>query len=70
MWALGLIPLWGVVSRYSKNILIDGLLYDILMFLTYSISLCIFTKSWEKFTLINYIGLVGIIGGFICLKIK
>lgn len=34
-----MLPLWPLVSRYSKNLLFDACMYDVLQFLTYTVFL-------------------------------
>lgn len=38
VWAIGIIPMWAIVSRYSRNLSADGLLYDFAITLIYRIS--------------------------------
>ena len=70
MWGIGIIPLWAFVSRVSKNLLFDGILFDFLMFMTYTIALGIISKEFIKFHWYNWVGFVSIICGFVLLKLK
>jgi len=48
MWFLyafgGLIQMWPFVAINSKNLLIDGLLYDLLMVTSYIVTICVLEK--------------------------
>ena len=39
MIIVGMCPLWAIASRISKNLIFDGMLYDIVMFATYVITM-------------------------------
>ena len=43
LWVMlaGWVPLWALVSRYSKNLLFDGALYDCLMLLSYLVAVTV-----------------------------
>ena len=60
--------LWPIIARYSKNIVFDGLLYDLIIYFTFYGTL-LFMGAAAKFTTYQWAGtfLVGI--GFILLKI-
>ena len=60
-------PLWLIISRYSKNLLFDGMLYDNILFLSY-IATMIFLGQANNFSTTQYIGLVLMIIGSICIK--
>jgi len=75
MWYVSLvviqmIPFWTVVARFSKNITIDSMLYDVLIFLTSLLSIGIFSGQLVQFGILQYIGLIMVILGFVCLQIK
>lgn len=65
---VGLCPLWAFVSKYSKNLVFDGFLYDIVLSLSFYMAiLCL--GAGKGFTFINYVGVSMIMLGFIFLKI-
>jgi hypothetical protein len=70
VWGIGLLitPLWATISRVSKNLMFDGMLFDVLLFITYSIIFMILEKHYLSFKIYNYIGFVFIIIGFILIK--
>ena len=67
--ALGAFPGWALVSRYSKHLLFDGLLYDAILISTYPIMMY-FMGEMKKFSTIGYVGLVFVIIGLIMMKIS
>jgi hypothetical protein len=70
-WIFGaIIPFWPIISRFSKNLMFDGMLYDMIIFTSYSLTFFFLEKHFEKFTAINYTGLMMVIFGMIFLKIK
>jgi len=62
-------PFWVIVSRVSKNILFDGMLYDNIMFLTY-ITTLIVLKSGDKFLPHHWIGLGLVVLGSVLMRIS
>ena len=61
--------LWPIVSKYSKNILFDGALYDVIFFVVYLAGMLYFGSA-QKISGIQYCGLFVVIVGFILMKIK
>jgi len=61
-------PMWIIVTRVSKNLLFDGMLYDNIMFLTYALTM-LYLGAAEKMTISQWIGLIFIIGGSIIIRI-
>lgn len=68
VFILGLCPLWAIVTRISKNLIFDGMLYDIVLTLTFTITL-IFLGGGKAFSNFNWMGLFLVILGFIFMKI-
>jgi len=62
----GALPIWAFVSRYSKHLLFDGLLYDSLMTASFAITTIFLTNA--KFSLINITGILLVISGLILIK--
>ena len=67
-YALNLLPIWVFVAKYSKNIIFDGLLYDVIMFVTFFGALT-FLGSADKFSLSQWIGLIFVVIGFLFMKL-
>ncbi len=66
-WAclISILPIFPIISKYSKNLLIDGLLYDVIIFFAYLITLLLL-GSGKNISLLQWIGfIITIIGCFI-----
>jgi len=61
----GIVPLWSIISRISKNFVSDGLLYDIILLISYNVTVILLTKGYLTYNFVNYVGLVLIIAGFV-----
>ena len=69
MWAVGAIPLWNWVSLRSKQLLVDGFMYDLVILLSYVCTL-IYLGEADKFASSQWVGLgLGIIG-IVLMKVK
>lgn len=69
VWVTGAcFPLWAWVSRYSKNLMFDGMVFDLLMFLSYAVTFMVLEKNYVKFGLTNYIGFVLVVAGMVMIK--
>ena len=72
-WLLGIylygcIPtVWIFVSKYSKNLIFDGLLYDVVTLVAFMIGFMILGQA-KGFIWINYVGIAFVITGFILIK--
>lgn len=67
LWISGMIPLWGWVSKYSKDLLFDGMIYDVILFLSYALTTIALGEGGD-FGLKQWIALIVITFGFILLK--
>jgi len=63
-----LCPLWMLVSRYSKDLMFDGLLYDIVILLSY-VAAMFYVGRMESFGPLNYFGIFLLVIGMILVKI-
>jgi hypothetical protein len=61
------IPIWPFISRYTNNLILDALLYDVILILSYSITML--TISNHSLSQYNYIGILFVVIGFILIKI-
>jgi hypothetical protein len=70
VWGVGFLlsPFWPIISRNSKNLLFDGLLYDTLLFLTYAITFMYVEQHHLNFKLTNYLGIVIVMVGLYLIK--
>lgn len=56
LWMVGAIPLWVFVSKFSKNMLFDAMLYDSLMVVSFALAVSYF--SGAHLSWINYVGII------------
>lgn len=69
MVAVCMLPPWVLISRYSKNLVLDAMIFDAILVIAYSFGLLHFTNSWSKFGLYNWLGFgMMILGVFIFKK--
>lgn len=64
------IPGWALVSKWSKRVSIDALLYDTLLFLACNLSILYFSGDAFRFSIFQKIGALLVITGFVMLQIK
>ena len=67
LWAWGMLPLWTVIAKYSKNIFYDALLYDGILLVSYTLAMLYFTQTELK--PINVFGLLLLFVAVILIKI-
>jgi len=65
---VGAFPLWSFVSRVSKNLLMDSLVYDSCMVLAY-VGTLIFIGEARAFNVIQWFGLICCILGLLFMKV-
>jgi hypothetical protein len=68
LWATGCIPLWAFVARYSKDVVRDGIYFDIAFTLVYTIAIMYFTKSYLRFGINQYWGLMLVLFGLMLFR--
>jgi len=61
-------PFWVIITRTSKNLLFDGILYDNIMFLTYTLTI-ICLGGADKFVTHQWFGLGLVVLGSILMRI-
>jgi hypothetical protein len=68
LWAVGCIPVWALVARYSKDVVRDGIYFDVAFTLVYTFAIMYFTKSYLKFGIFQYWGLTLVLFGLMLFK--
>ena len=63
-----MIPLWPVVCKYSKDVVFHAILFDVLLMISYAISLLYFTQSFSKFNNMHWISVLLIVFGLVLFK--
>lgn len=66
---ISICPIFPFISRYSPNILIDGIVYDVIIFFAYVITL-FFLGCAKTFTFLNWLGVILTVVGIFLLKVK
>jgi hypothetical protein len=69
-WIVGALPLWLVTSRWSKDLMFDGMLYDVVMFTAYGLATAYFTQRMATMGLVQWLGFMMIVAGFFLVKYK
>ena len=68
LFALNCVGMWPLVAKYSKNLVFDGLLYDLLIFMTFY-SVILLMGAGKGFTPVQWVACVMVVIGFIMLKV-
>lgn len=68
LYLSGIIPIWTIVSRYSKNLVFDGLLFDSLLMLSFTGTMFLLGAA-QHFTTHQIIGVVMVVVGLIAIKV-
>ena len=69
MFLWGAIGPWFIIARYSQNLIFDGMLYDIILFFTYIITMMCLGLG-KGFSTIQCIGVALVAVGFVMMKWK
>ena len=67
IWAMSLIPMWAIICKYSNDLALTGLIYDVVVMLGWSIGIILFSN--KSLSYMQYIGMVVIIIGLITFKV-
>jgi len=67
-WLFSSLPIWPLVAKHSTSLVFDGMLFDIILIISYTIAILILTRSFDSMRLINYMGIIFIIVGLIMFK--
>ncbi len=51
-----LVTPWVLISKYSKDIILDAMIFDSILVVTYSVGLLYFTNSLTKLSFYQYVG--------------
>jgi hypothetical protein len=69
MLFFSVLPPWVLISRHSKNLVLDAMIFDAILVIAYSFGLLHFTNSWAKFEWYNWLGFgMMILGVFVFKK--
>ncbi len=59
---------WAMISKHSKSIVVDYVIFDIELLVVFTFSLATYTNSWSKFNWVQYLGLGVILFGLLLFK--
>ena len=68
-WAGWCMPIWAIVTLYTKDVVFDGLVYDLIMTIAFTIAIIIFTKSYNTMNIYNFIGVAITLIGLVIYKL-
>jgi hypothetical protein len=68
LYALNVFGLWPWIARFSKNIVFDGLLYDLVIFFAFYLTV-LYLGEAENFTRWQWIGCILVVIGFMTMKV-
>jgi hypothetical protein len=63
------LPVWPLIAKASKNLLIDGMIYDVVLFFSYALTL-MFLGCAKAFTAVQWMGFALVMVGFLLLKAR
>jgi hypothetical protein len=68
-WALAFVPTWGLISKYSHNLLFDGLVFDAILIVFYTVAVLYFSDHHTiHIKPLQYVSITLIIIGLITFK--
>lgn len=68
-WLLCAVPMFPILTRISSNLLIDSIMYDFLIFVSYTI-VYLWCGLGKHFSLYQYFGLILSVIGLVMMKMK
>jgi dolichyl-phosphate-mannose--protein O-mannosyl transferase len=45
LWVLSVVPIWPLVAKYSRNIVLDAMIYDSAIAVTYGVAIIYFSQT-------------------------
>lgn len=68
LYVLNCFGLWPLIARFSKNVVVDGLLYDLIIFFSFYLTM-LYLGAAEKFTFTQWVGTGMLAAGLIVIKV-
>ena len=69
-WLIAAIPVWTTVSIYTKNVVFDGLIFDMILLVGYFVCMTYFSGKYLQFSLSQYIFLLMMFFGCVGFKLS
>jgi len=63
-------PFWVIVAKFSKNLTVDSLIYDVIIFLVSALSIGFFSGQILSFSMFQITGFIVVILGFILMQMR
>lgn len=70
LWFISCIPVWTTASVYTKNIVFDGLIFDMILLIGYFVGMTYFSGKYLQFSLNQYIFLLMMLLGCVGFKLS
>lgn len=70
-WAtmiVGLFPIWPLITRKSNDLVFDGLVFDVIHTVAFTLALLLITDEFHKLKTFQYFGLLAIIIGLLMFR--
>lgn len=68
-WLSSIIPIWALIARHSKTLLIDGIIYDVVLFISYVLTFTLLGEA-KGFNWQQWLGLIITIFGVLLMKVR
>jgi multidrug transporter EmrE-like cation transporter len=68
IYLMQFVSVWPFVAKFSKNLVFDSFLFDMLIFFSYFVTLLVMGAG-SKFTTVQWFGTILLIVGFVILRI-
>lgn len=62
-------PIWSLIAWYSKNLVFDAMLFDVVLCISCTIFAIWFTKNEIQFNNIQWVGIAIVLIGFVVFKL-
>ena len=69
-WLMGPLSVWPVVAMFSKNMLTDALLYDVIITVAYYGAMVYFSRQLASLQWWQYAGIVMVLVGTLLVRVK
>ena len=66
---LGAFPIWQLIAWQSNDLLIDGIIFDIIIVIAYVVTISILTQGYMEWTWKHVTGLILMFSGLILFKL-
>jgi hypothetical protein len=68
LYVLNFLGLWPLIAKFSKNLVLDALLYDLIIFFAFYLTM-LHLKAADHFTMTQWVGTIVVLAGFVMIKV-